>query len=436
MFIIIFALTGFGLLFFGIYYLKVPFSMNRFTVDLAYILKYSVIVFSVLIIAIAALALRWHNFYVFASGLLVNFAIMACSIIIGFIVINFIAVKLITKNGVPQWGQSDEILNHSFIPEAHSTMISNEYHSDLNINSSGLRGKNINEKASGTIRLLMLGDSFTFGLGVSDDDTFSRILEKKFEAKGEKVEVINAGVDSYSPLLEYLFLTTRGLALKPDLVILNFDMSDLTDDRNYEELAVFKDGEVQAVPASRQKTELNPFKRINQSTPLLNMLKSAGDVLYAKIFYKPEVSGEQISDPRVNRIAITRNDFDHKKYYEYWQRSFRYILKIRDLCEKNKIKFVLSTYPYGHQISTQEWKLGRHLFGFGDDIIYSDKPFTILSNFAANNQLIFFNVLEYFKKQSQERLYFPYDGHMNPRGHGVYAEAIYNNLLKNKLLPK
>jgi len=61
-------------------------------------------------------------------------------------------------------------------------------------NSLGLRGKEITlEKPSGYKRILVLGDSFTFGLYVSDEETYPAVLEKLLTGQGHKVEVINAG---------------------------------------------------------------------------------------------------------------------------------------------------------------------------------------------------------------------------------------------------
>jgi hypothetical protein len=40
---------------------------------------------------------------------------------------------------------------------------------------------------------MFLGDSFTYGVGVNDDQTFCYLVEKQLLAMGLKVEVINAG---------------------------------------------------------------------------------------------------------------------------------------------------------------------------------------------------------------------------------------------------
>jgi len=100
----------------------------------------------------------------------------------------------------------------------------------MQVNSLGLRGPEIETaKASGTLRIVGLGDSFTFGVGVADEHTFLRRLEKSlnaFAAPGRRYEVVNAGVQGYNTRDEVLYLKHRWLALRPDLVLITFYLND------------------------------------------------------------------------------------------------------------------------------------------------------------------------------------------------------------------
>lgn len=66
------------------------------------------------------------------------------------------------------------------------------------------------------IRILALGDSFTFGYGVADHETWPAALERKL---GSTVEIINAGTTSYNVFHEFNILREKGLGLNPGLVI-------------------------------------------------------------------------------------------------------------------------------------------------------------------------------------------------------------------------
>jgi len=102
---------------------------------------------------------------------------------------------------------------------------------DVNINSQGLRD---NEyplvKPPGTYRIMMLGDSTTFGWGDRMEDTAAKILERKLNADpslgGSRFEVLNAGVGNYDTVQEVTYYETRGRDFHPDLVILVFFIND------------------------------------------------------------------------------------------------------------------------------------------------------------------------------------------------------------------
>jgi lysophospholipase L1-like esterase len=97
-------------------------------------------------------------------------------------------------------------------------------HKPVHINAHGTRGADFSlPKPPNTIRILSLGDSRTFGWGLSDDETYSVLLQKRLQqALGEsrKVEVINAGVNAWSFPQMNAFFRERALRWQPDMVIL------------------------------------------------------------------------------------------------------------------------------------------------------------------------------------------------------------------------
>lgn len=90
------------------------------------------------------------------------------------------------------------------------------------ISHQGLRDVEYGPKQPGEYRILMLGDSFTVGTPVSPQDTIPKQLERILRECGpaQSVTVINAGSIGAGPLQELGVLRKRGLALNPDLVVL------------------------------------------------------------------------------------------------------------------------------------------------------------------------------------------------------------------------
>ncbi len=94
----------------------------------------------------------------------------------------------------------------------------------VRINSRGTRGPEFDvPKPAGTVRILSLGDSKTFGWGLSEEETYSARMEaflKGMAPEGRRIEVINGGVNAWSYPQIKLYLQDYGLAFEPDFVIL------------------------------------------------------------------------------------------------------------------------------------------------------------------------------------------------------------------------
>ena len=95
----------------------------------------------------------------------------------------------------------------------------------LNTNSRGLRGTTEYryQRTPGKQRILVLGDSFTFGSEVADDETFSHHLE----AGLPHTEVLNMGVQGYGHDQMLLYLKEEGVKYHPDIVIVGFVYPDI-----------------------------------------------------------------------------------------------------------------------------------------------------------------------------------------------------------------
>ncbi len=104
-----------------------------------------------------------------------------------------------------------------------------EFHFEVSHNALGFRGPEIPaEKPAGKLRVLILGDSLTYGIGVTDDETFSARLA----ALEPRVEVVNTGVNGYGTAQELLVLRDQGLALQPDVVVVAFFWNDVGNNFN------------------------------------------------------------------------------------------------------------------------------------------------------------------------------------------------------------
>ena len=89
----------------------------------------------------------------------------------------------------------------------------------VSFNAAGYRGRELAlPKARDRTRVVVLGDSIAFGLDVSDDETFTHLLD----ARDNGIEAANLAVQGYGPDQELIVLLDKGLRLDPDVVVLAF----------------------------------------------------------------------------------------------------------------------------------------------------------------------------------------------------------------------
>jgi lysophospholipase L1-like esterase len=93
-------------------------------------------------------------------------------------------------------------------------------------NALGLRGDEVRD--DGSVRILALGDSCTWGWRVKEEESFPAVLQQKLDAQfgPHRYQVINAGVPGFTSLQGDRYLRERGLALSPDIVIIAFGFND------------------------------------------------------------------------------------------------------------------------------------------------------------------------------------------------------------------
>ncbi|MBI3726627.1 hypothetical protein HY251_22100 [bacterium] len=106
-------------------------------------------------------------------------------------------------------------------------------------NALGLRDDRVLvPKKKGVLRVLVVGDSYTFGTGVEREEAYPALLERELAARlaPREVEVVNAGCAGWGQKEEIALLESLGPSLEPDVVILQFCVTnDVLDDVRYRE---------------------------------------------------------------------------------------------------------------------------------------------------------------------------------------------------------
>jgi len=102
----------------------------------------------------------------------------------------------------------------------------------ITYNERGLRDRPILPKAEGEYRILALGDSITFGWGVSQNQIFTFRLEQLLQGRLQRpVRVINSGVGGYNTVQELTYFKQEGITFQPDLVMLTYVENDIEENK-------------------------------------------------------------------------------------------------------------------------------------------------------------------------------------------------------------
>ncbi len=104
---------------------------------------------------------------------------------------------------------------------------------DVTTNRLGFRDDEFEiEKAPGELRILAVGDSFTYGGGVRNQEAWPQVLERLLRARvGDPVQVINGGfaANSHWPAGYAPWIEDSGWAFDPDLLVIGFCLNDMGD---------------------------------------------------------------------------------------------------------------------------------------------------------------------------------------------------------------
>jgi hypothetical protein len=161
-------------------------------------------------------------------------------------------------------------------------------------NSLGWRGRREYRQAKQTdYRVLFLGDSLVYGLGVNDDQTVTARVEADLTKAGISVEVMNAGCPGKGTDYELKSFQTVGRGLHPDLTVLGFFPNDFQDNERGEYYTIGNRGELQVKPPNCGRSFIkNALDRMPAYNWLIswsqaaNLMKQAGVTAVLKWAHK------------------------------------------------------------------------------------------------------------------------------------------------------
>ncbi len=369
--------------------------------------------------------------------IIVNVCIfISISIFFDFVFIKFKSNKVISLKRYID----NDTLNHVFAKNYSTSLIVHDSIPEYNFetNFQRLRSKNNIEYSydkSNIFRILILGDSFVEGFEFSK--TLPSMLGKLLienNYKNDSIQVINAGVGSYSPMIHFFNYKYFLYQLKPDLVILAIDVTDLRDDYcKYNELLWHDEtgapgGIFTSVGGTPKKINKTIITMLNNSQVFSKYWAIAFIAKNSQIFkhyffiprlhryYRKFIKDESLNVPDYFYDYIGFANGNYTKSSNAYELTFSYVLKLNNLILDNNSNLLLSIYPHYNMLIENDFK-------------YFDK----WTEFAKKNDIKIYSLLnDILILDNYSNIYLQNDMHFNYSGTRLWAKKLSEYLLKKE----
>ncbi len=295
------------------------------------------------------------------------------------------------------------------------------------VNSRGGRGSDpAVPKPEGTYRIICLGDDSTFAQAIPEPETFCAVLQAELTGRvASTVEVINAGVPDYCPMLSYLQFRNELMSLQPDLVVLNFDMSDIADDYQLRRQAVMNaDG-----------------RPLSCANPALELPRSSRKSGREGMLLLPQFARQQLNSVLAERtLAEKSRSIESRRCRYLWLEdqppdwsvhialALGVIGHLDDLVRSNGGRLVVTAVPAPWQVSAlaSNGTGIREQAGVPQEAHFrSRRPFETLAEFCQTHNIPFCDLSTTFQKDNHpERLYLKGAAALSTEGHAVYGREL------------
>jgi len=341
--------------------------------------------------------------------------------------------------------ETANLLFPAFSRAEHHT---SEFKLDVRINNLGFRGANTTIEKTRK-RVMVIGDSFTFGWGVEQDETWVHLLSEKYPS----VEFLNLGQGGNHPG-DFVRIAKRAIPLlKPDLVMVAIlqgnDLHQLMRVIEFEESGSRTDSLSEVEEPTQEKLRRwasilfpNLVTRLPRKVSMRDAWLMDAKALLASINEEqktkyrslnenlreqfesgrlnPSLIYESVHHPDMFRTSVDTNDPLCSKAIT---RLHDHLVELRELAEENEAEMIilsLPNRPYGFHETL------KPLAELGFDVDGCD---TLNADFAFYRAVTGLNASVLSPQLDAESYpYYTYDGHWNTAGNRIFARQLYGQL--------
>ncbi|MGI9628477.1 MAG: SGNH/GDSL hydrolase family protein [Longimicrobiales bacterium] len=271
----------------------------------------------------------------------------------------------------------------------------------VTIDSLGYRGRDFSRaKSANEIRIILTGDSFTFGSYVDDDETLSAQLQAVLtDACGSTVRTVNAGVPG-TTIRGQAEMLRRAFPLDPDLVVLVFHDNDFVNLMNGPMWDVFAQGR-----AMKSRFPLSIVYPVLRRTALWNLsLEVRRRWLTRGWVEASETDATGLARPSTHTDPVTET-----RYAEH-------LKALSEAAKEASVPLLLVAYPRttSQVTSEEEPRVGTRAIRIAENV---GVPAFDLYPSIWNSGI-----------PPEDLSLLPYDGHPSPAGHAFAAKVLADHV--------
>lgn len=302
-------------------------------------------------------------------------------------------------------------------------------------NSFGMRGAEFAvPKAPGTYRIVCLGDERTLAAAIPEGETFCQELQRLLQARSPvPVEVLNAGVPDYCPLLSYLQFRHKLLGLQADLVILNFDMTDVADDYRFRRYTTLDKNHCPLACVHPDESDQRKGKTGGRSCEMLLVPAWAKQHL-GRLWASQVLPGAAPGIDCPTGTYLWLNDAP-PDWSVYVRQTLSPLIHLQKLTGEVYAELLIVVWPAPWQVAAEACSAGgvREACGVSSAALLRNRePFDILSRFCAQAGILECDLSVSF--QSAERgadLFLQDAAELSAAGHRLGAHVMAEHLFRN-----
>ena len=283
----------------------------------------------------------------------------------------------------------------------------------------------------GEFRILSLGDSIGFGLGVPSRDRYGQVLQRELNhSPGPyRFRVVNAGGQGYSPSSYAAYIYREGLALNPDLVLVQIELcNDVTD----EALLGWPSGIEAGLPGSVRGGRyvvswdgklLGSWSRgpyfFEKTYTYTVLLRKTLESLYRIAPTEPFHSTRGLT---YYAMGYEKFLLDRQRIDSGWRRLFGALEGLRDLLERERVPFLLILVPSRFVFQKEA----------PEHALFARKLMDRALEQCRSRKIPYLDLSHDLEQAGGSELYFDF-AHLTSEGNGIVGRVLARELRRRSL---